>query len=200
LDTLVNGVRNGSVPPSFMLNDGRYAFHGFRIIYGNYGKAENLYVYQFPGKADQIFINPNVINNITNQVETNCFVLIQSYDKTATIWEKIKDRLAYLDEIFDEEENKKKYQFTKQILLDVLRCFRLKKQPLIGIDDNGQIGASWYNGFDYKIISIIPHRENNISVSCIMKTGKILQNKTTLAQIKSKGTRELTQRLGELPW
>jgi hypothetical protein len=128
------------------------------------------------------------------------YTLIQPYDEKPEIWKKINERLTYLDTVFDEEENRKKYQFTKKLLVDVLQSFNLKQYPLIGIDDNGQIGAEWHDGHDYKIISIIPHREDDISVSCVKKTGTMLHIGTTLAQLKIHGAKELSVPLGKLPW
>jgi len=196
----MNGVNDTSVPPSFMLNDWQCSYIGCRTICRSDSKKGSLYIYQISGRVEQIVSDMKVANTITNQIEINCYILMQSHDETAMIWEKIKERLVYLDGIFDEEENMGKYQSTKKLLLEVLRCFRLRKQPLIGIDDNGQIGASWHNGLRYKIISIVPRHENNISVSCITNTNKMLREKTTLPQIKSNGIKELTRQIMELPW
>jgi hypothetical protein len=96
--------------------------------------------------------------------------VLESYGEA---WKKIRERVSDLDEIFDEESNeeetREKYQSTKKLLLNVLSYLNPKIYPLIGIDDNGQIGAEWQDGPDYKILSIIPRHENNISVSYIKK-------------------------------
>jgi hypothetical protein len=146
-------------------------------------------------KTEQLFGNmtPSPIN-------IDSYILMRAYDEKPKIWKNINERLAYLDKIFDEEENMEKYQSTKKLLLDVLQNFNLKQYPLIGIDDNGQIGAEWHDGYDYKILSIVPYSEDNVSVSCVKKTGTMLNMRTTIAQLKIHGAKELSAPLGELPW
>jgi hypothetical protein len=163
----------------------------------------NSYFYKPQEKLD-VFSSDITSNDNTylNLIKTKYYVL-ESYDKNGEIWKKIIDRVSYLDKIFDEEKNeeeiRKKYHSTKKLLLDVLYCFNLKKPPLIGIDDNGQIGAEWQDGPDYKIVSIIPRHENNISVSYIKKTGEMLCEKTTLQRLID-GDRELSTWLRKILW
>jgi hypothetical protein len=104
----------------------------------------------------------------------------------------ISDRLSYLDEVFDEEEHIEKYRSTKQILIDLFNSVRLIKTPYIGIDDNGQIEAFWYEGDDYKIISLIPINEHKIIVSCLKDSNTTITVNTSLENIKKSHGRELS--------
>jgi hypothetical protein len=180
-----------------------FMFGGGELFYISAGKTavlpqddkRNLNFSWFQEKT-AIFSN----DIISNSIEISNYIFIQSYDEETEIWKKINKRLTYLDKISGEQESNRKYQSTKLLLLDVLRCFKLKKQPLIGIDDNGQIGAEWHNGHNFKIISIVPRREDNISFSIIKKNGTMLHIQNNLALIKNHSVKELSTALGEISW
>jgi hypothetical protein len=155
----------------------------------------NLFSYRFQGKTELIFKN-----TAQNSLKTNYYIFVQSYDEESEVWKKISKRLEYLDKIYDEEENKGKYQSTKRILLDVLQCFKLKQYPLIGINDNGQVGAEWHDSLNFKIISVIPRSTDDISFSYINKTGKMFHTKKTLAHLKFSSIKELLVPLKEISW
>jgi hypothetical protein len=196
-------IDNNETPLCFMITDESVFFLGFSINYEKDGKAKIVFqhimddfcLFRIPEKTEPFFSD-----NASNPIRINSYILVRSHDEKAEIWAKINKRLAYLDEAFDEDEYKEKYHSTKQLLLDVLQCLKVKKYPFIGIDDNGQIGAEWHDGNGYKIISIIPRHNDNISVSCIKKSGIMLHMGTTLAQISSNCAKELSVPLGELPW
>jgi hypothetical protein len=186
-----------SISPNSVVNClEKYSFFNFVIM--SDGKEMlipqyiemNLYFSQLQKKLDAF----------SSDIAFNCTVL-GSYGEA---WKKIRERVSYLDKIFDEEKNEKeireKYHSTRKLLLEVLGCLNPKIHPLIGIDDNGQIGAEWQDGPDYKILSIIPRRENDISLSCIKKKGEMLCEKTTLQRFQVDGDRELSTRLGKIPW
>jgi hypothetical protein len=201
--SLLSNIDNNETPSCFMIADEGVFFLGFSVNYENDGKAkiipqyvvDDLCLFQFRERLEPFFSD-----TAPHPIRINSYILMHSHDEKAKIWTKINERMAYLDEIFDEHEYKENYQTTKRLLLDVLRCLKVKKYPFIGIDDNGQIGAEWHNGNDYKIISIIPHRNDNISVSCIKKNGIMLHMGTTLPQLNISCAEELSAPLGELPW
>jgi hypothetical protein len=107
------------------------------------------------------------------------------------IQENIKQRLAYLDSVFDEEENMERYLETKVLLERFFDLVLLKMPPFIGIDNNGQIEAEWHDINEYKIISIRPEREQKITISGLKVTGTILTVITRLEDFINKRDKEL---------
>jgi hypothetical protein len=98
----------------------------------------------------------------------------EDYIRQAGIRDEINQRLRYLDDVFDEEENMERYRYTKVLLERFFDAVLLKETPLIGIDNNGQIVAEWHDVNDYKIISIKPEMEQTITIFCLKVSGTVL--------------------------
>jgi hypothetical protein len=198
-----NGIFNYEEPLSFTTLAEKIYFLAFDMIYSTNGKTEispqgnmkDICVYQFKKKTE-----PLLRDTTKNLIKTDYCIFVQSSDEERDVWKNISKRLKYLDEIFYEEENYEKYQVTKSILLNVLQCFKLKKYPFIGIDDNGQIGAEWHDGNNFKIFSIVPRHEDDISFSCIKKTGDMLNEVITLDRLKISKYKKLITPLEEISW
>jgi hypothetical protein len=104
---------------------------------------------------------------------------------------KIKERLKFLDNELSGTENEKRYKKTKALLIKILRVIKYKKYPFIGVDDDGQIGAEWHDGLDYKIVSITPLDKKKIIINCVKSIESIIKIQTTLNNIIKNSNREL---------
>jgi hypothetical protein len=107
------------------------------------------------------------------------------------IQSEINQRLKYLDDIFDEEENMERYRHTKVLLEQFFNSVLLKEPPLIGIDNNGKIMAEWHDINDCKIISIKPETEKRITVFCLKVTGIIFTVITRLEDLTDRRDKDL---------
>jgi hypothetical protein len=105
---------------------------------------------------------------------------------------KIEERLIYLDEIMQTNENRTKYIETKQILEEILNTIHYIKYPYIGVDDDGQICAEWHKAENYKIVSLIPLSEQIIKISCLKASNTIITVQTSLSSILQNGFSEIS--------
>jgi hypothetical protein len=104
---------------------------------------------------------------------------------------KIKERLKFLDNELFGTENEERYKKTKVLLIKILRAIEYEKYPFIGVDDDGQIGAEWHDGLDYKIVSITPLDKEKIIINCVKSIESIVNIQTTLNNIRKNSNREL---------
>jgi hypothetical protein len=118
-------------------------------------------------------------------------------EEEAAIRQAVSDRLAYLDEVFDEdaEKNIERYKTTKQLITDIFAGLSLRKAPYIGVDGNGQVEAFWYDGDEYAVISLIPVSEKKIIVTCLKDSGTVITAITSLENMKKNRGKELA-----MPW
>ena len=121
--------------------------------------------------------------------------LIVPYITGNEIKKTVSDRLAYLDKVFDEEAHIEKYRAAKQILIDLFDALKVRKAPYIGIDDNGQLEAFWYDGDEYKVVSLVPVSEKKIIVSCLKDSNTVITVTTSLENLKKNHGQELS-----MPW
>ncbi|MDR2757833.1 MAG: hypothetical protein LBB78_00460 [Spirochaetaceae bacterium] len=97
---------------------------------------------------------------------------------------KIRERFKFLDSELAGTENEKQYQETKALLKQILDSLEYRKYPFIGVDDDGQAGAEWHDGEDYKIVTITPLNERKIIINCVKKTFEsVIKIQTTLENI-----------------
>ncbi|MDR2052343.1 MAG: hypothetical protein LBP80_02935 [Treponema sp.] len=105
---------------------------------------------------------------------------------------KIMERLEFLDSELLGTENEARYLETKSYLQQILDVLEYGRYPFIGVDDDGQIGAEWHDGKDYRIVSITPVNEEKVIINCIKTSFKsVVKIQTTLENIVRNSNKEL---------
>jgi hypothetical protein len=143
-------------------------------------------------------------DDATMEIIPNMFDTLNASRTETEIWKKIAARLTDLNAIFDEEEHerneKERFLSTSKLLVNVLQCLELRDFPLIGIADDGQVGASWHGGTDGDLLFILPHDESDVSISYVNKKGELLPDSTTLDKLKTTGAKAILPLQKALPW
>jgi len=84
--------------------------------------------------------------------------------------------------------------------VNVLQHIEFEKFPLIGIADDGQVGASWHGEHNGDVLFILPRDKSDVSVSYVDATGRLSSSKTTLDEIEKKKAKAILPLQKELPW
>jgi len=143
-------------------------------------------------------------DDATIKIMSNMFAALNASRMETEVWKRIAARLTDLNLIFDEENHERedwqKYFSTSKLLVNVLQNIKLDKFPLIGIADDGQVGASWYGKSAGELIFVLPSDKSDVSISYIDKNGKLLPIHTNIDELENKGVRSLLPEKEALPW
>jgi hypothetical protein len=171
-----------------------------KTVFSNRSKQKDTYSYivkDFSSEAS--FLSPNINYQSSNgnieiisekslTVNIKYSSLNEKHDENEI---KIEECLNFLNNELFGTENEKRYEETKALLREILERIDYKKYPFIGVDDDGQIGAEWHDGLDYKIVSITPVNEKKILINCVKSIESIIKIQTTLENIKKYSNKEL---------
>jgi hypothetical protein len=109
----------------------------------------------------------------------------------------IDKRLTYLSGVLEEDQDRKLFEKTRNLISEALDYLDFDRIPDIGVDDAGRTIAEWHNYDNYTVISLIPYSDDKIVFEGIKKNRTVFTITTTLRNLHANKNSELKLELTE---